>query len=75
MHRRPFLHTTQHLVLTAANPRLNDVPHYRMLATGRKAMAGMGGVQQPVQSKFYAWPMAREAFVNGRESPYGVAEG
>lgn len=75
VHRAPFLRTTQFLVRTAANPRLYDVLPYRVLATGRKALAAMGAVQQPVQSKFYAWPMAPEAFVNDRESPYGVAEG
>lgn len=73
--RAPFLRTTQFLVRTAADPRLYDVLPYRVLAAGRKALAAMGAMQQPVQSKFYAWPMAPEAFVDDRESPYGVEEG
>jgi choline dehydrogenase-like flavoprotein len=78
--RKPFVQapvtrTTQFLVRAAANPKLYDILPYRLLTTGRKVLASMGAASQPIQSKFYAWPLSPGSFVDDREAPYVTPEG
>lgn len=75
VHQAPFTLLTQYLVRTAANPKLYNILPYKVLAIGRKMLAGMGARRQPIQSKFYAWPLSPESFVDDRDAPYTTAEG
>ena len=74
-HQAPLTRATQLLVRMAANPKLYDILPYRVLSAGRKVLASMGAQRQPIQSKFYAWPLSPESFVDDREAPYSTAEG
>lgn len=73
--RAPLSRATAALVRTVSDERLYDILPWRVMNAGRRVVTAIGSMRQPVQSKFYAWPLAPDAFVDDRDAPYQVALG
>jgi len=66
----PIRWTTAAIVKRIADPRLQSVLPVPVINFGRKALRAAGKLHQPIQTKFWAWDMAPDAFVDDRENPY-----
>ena len=66
----PVKWTTAAIVKGVANPALQSVLPIPIVNFGRKALRVAGMLHQPVQTKFWAWELAPDAFVDDRQNPY-----
>ncbi len=71
----PVRTTTHALVKGLADPKLQTVLPPRLVDTGVRALRLLGRVDQPVQARCFAWPLAPDSFVSDRERPYQVEDG
>jgi choline dehydrogenase-like flavoprotein len=71
----PLAAATAALGRGLADPRRRAVLPQGLGELGWRALARLGRLRQPVQSRCPAWPSAPDAFVSDRRRPYGVAPG
>lgn len=78
--RPPLWSAPYRHAVAALTPKLADIGqtanlHPQISLIGQRALKAFGRVRQPVQSKFFAWMFAPDAFVDDRDFPYSVAPG
>jgi choline dehydrogenase-like flavoprotein len=71
----PLRKATAALVRQVADPRLQTVLPPKLTDLGARALKLLGRIDQPVQTRCFAWPMAPDAFVSDRERPYRAEPG
>jgi choline dehydrogenase-like flavoprotein len=71
----PVQRTTSRILGAIATPQAVNLIPRNLLWKAERAVRKIGAIQQPVQTRCYAWPSASEDFVNDRRNPYETQDG